>query len=1177
MAGGGNKSLYRSLDKSKCLAKNDGKYREAYDLCLYKGETMRQNGDHEEALAEFEEAFGLCELLAEPSPLDRAEVHRRSGECLMHLERFAEATDHLRRYLSLAESAGSHLEQQRALATLGQCYFVQHQSGRTANDRLARKARSAFLRSLRIVEDHLVHSLDSSEVALMKGRLFLNMGLLCDATEDDSRAVHNFQLALTLFASHRAHFREDLARCLSALAGIHLRQGHAESALSLAGRLLDLGREDRRAEVKCEAHLCRGAALLQAGDLDEARAAFKRAARQNSPVPEDRERAVLCVKLAQALRTWQLDLRDTQDVATRVGIHEKAGDALAYCLLHRQALAEYAKAIKEALSSPGAISDKKLAELYVSMAETCRDVREYDSALKYFRLELATRKNEPEETASTNLGIARLLRKMGESAAEVRDALQEAIKQSCTAGKTSLEVECLEELLSLQGGSDEQIEARLKELRSAGVDSQDDLSQSQHSVGILSDIDLADISDASESDPEFCDSVRKPRKRLEGKINTKGETRLHKACIEGSLKKVTELLRMHHAVNVSDFSGWQPIHEAANFGHLEIVKCLVSHGADVNSPGLNGVTPLHDALENGHLEVALYLLEKGASPGSKTDQGQTPLDSLVEWKERIESPLNSSEEALLEKIELLLKNGKHSTRVVANRPRPTAKVNPWIASQSSSRKTQNEPALVDEEVAAWLIDDLAKPKSKSRRVAEPKFPATRKRHHSSSSSDSSLSAKTLRADPNEEGDAWGSNNAEVPMDYLQPRMSSPVRSLTSPPASPLASPPASPLATPSSSVSLTATSICSLRVRILGTVFLIPVPRGTSDSAMTVGWLAAEAAKRYLNVRGTCPILSMTLPDGALLDPFDSLDNLFHSPQTEIIGHVESWDLPPLAERYRAECERRNLPSCANFATAFQPCVDSGTLSIPCFSGVNLEVFFRALRHQESLHTLDISGTKMTPAVVTVMCGCLTTLQSLRHLALRCTNFGPACLDAMVQSLHKSQVQLPCLELDLSYNPIGSGTALASLLGHTPSLKVLKLESCNVPDPGSVLRGLKTLEALHIGFNPLGCEALEMLGPILEENPLRILDLVGCFAQGASGLGESLARLISKCRLVEVRVGSCGLTERDASALGVLCGGALSTLDLTLSPGLGPDCLEDLSRKLQGVRILSDYSSCASL
>lgn len=342
---------------------------------------------------------------------------------------------------------------------------------------------------------------------------------------------------------------------------------------------------------------------------------------------------------------------------------------------------------------------------------------------------------------------------------------------------------------------------------------------------------------------------------------------------------------------------------------------------------------------------------------------------------------------------------------------------------------------------------------------------------------------------------------------------------------------------------------------------------------MTVGWLAAEAAKRYLSVCGTCPVLSLTLPDGALLDPSDSLDNLFRSPHMEIMGNVESWDLPPLAERYRAECDRRNLPSCANFAAVLEPCVESGTFSIPCFSGVNLEVFFRALRHQEPVHTLDISGTKMTPAVVAAMCSCLVTMQSLRHLGLRCTNFGPGCIDAMVQSLQKAQVQLPCSELDLSYNPIGVGTALAPLLAHAPSLKVLKLESCNVPDPGSLLQGLRTLEALHVGFNPLDCGALERLGPVLEENPLKFLDLTGCFASEVNGLGQSLAHLIAKGKLVEVRVGSCSLTEQDASALGVLCGGALSTLDLTVIPGLGRDCIEDLSRKLQGVRILSDYSA----
>ncbi|KAK8756213.1 hypothetical protein V5799_001086 [Amblyomma americanum] len=1085
----------------------------------------------------------------------------------MQLERFDEARDNLKSYLSLAEKAGSHVEQQRALATLGQLYFVQHQTEPQPSDRLISKARNAFLKSLRIVEDNLAETLGEPERAVMKGRLFFNMGLLYDAVEN-AKAIESFKFALVQFVKHRES-REDLCRCLSVLTNIHLRQGNAENALSLAGRLLDIGRETKQPDIKCEAHLLRGAALLQVGDRDEARIAFKHAMRQKTTKREDHEHAVRCVKLSQALRTWDLDLKDAPDVVERVRLHEKAGDALVHCLLQRPALKEYEKAVEEALSRPDTIPSKKLADLYVSLAETCSDVREYESALKYYRLELAVRVDEPDEIALTKLRIAKMLQKTsGKESAEVEDAIREAVTLSRRAGKPSLELECLEELVLVRGKAEDEIQDRIEELRAAGADDTDSSRSSQQS-GTLSEIDLNDISDASDSDPEFSDSVRRPRKKLEEKINTKGETKLHKACIDGSLKKVKELLRMGHSVHVRDYSGWQPLHEAANYGNLEIVKCLVEAGANVSSPGMKGVTPLHDTLGNGHLEVALYLLEKGASRTLRTAEGHTPLDILLNWKSENKSQLNSSEEANLQKVEAWLRKAKASSRDSVSLCGPICEDSPWIASQSKRSSAQEGPALI-KAADDWLEDDLAKPKSKPRRLAEPELPVTRKRNRST---ESSFSTKIMRIDE-EESATEESDDAEV-MDTADSIEQEELPFVAGTPHKEI---PATPSPSPCKSIIASAGSNSSLRVRILNTLFLIPLPKGTG-SARTVGWLAAEASKRYQDFQGTRPVLRMTLPDGALLDQSDSIDSLLQGPCTEVIGQVESWDLPPLAERYRSECERKNVLACANFASALQPCVESGDFTIPCFSIGNIDLFFRALRHQDPLHTLDISGTVLTPSAMTTLCECLVTLHSLNYLGLKCTGLKGNYLDIAVQSLQKAQVQLQCSELELSYNPIGNegGSALTSLLAHTPRLRTLRIESCSFTDPGSYVRCLKTLEALYIGFNALSVDALDRLSLVLDDNPLQVLDLSGCFTGEMVRVGEALASFLAKakCKLVEIGIGCCGLTDGDISALcASVAGGTLSKLDITASPGISYECIEDLSHKLSGVKIFSDHSAC---
>lgn len=116
--------------------------------------------------------------------------------------------------------------------------------------------------------------------------------------------------------------------------------------------------------------------------------------------------------------------------------------------------------------------------------------------------------------------------------------------------------------------------------------------------------------------------------------NDMGETLLHRACIEGQLRRVQDLVKQGHPLNPRDYCGWTPLHEACNYGHLEIVRFLLDHGAAVDDPGgqgCDGITPLHDALNCGHFEVAELLIERGASVTLRTRKGLSPLETLQQW------------------------------------------------------------------------------------------------------------------------------------------------------------------------------------------------------------------------------------------------------------------------------------------------------------------------------------------------------------------------------------------------------------------------------------------------------------------------------------------------------------------------------------------------------------------
>lgn len=103
-----------------------------------------------------------------------------------------------------------------------------------------------------------------------------------------------------------------------------------------------------------------------------------------------------------------------------------------------------------------------------------------------------------------------------------------------------------------------------------------------------------------------------------------GKTSLHRACIDGSIETVKELLIAGANTNATDTLEWTPLHCAAKYGHLEITKLLIDHGADINSLGNQGSTVLHTACQNGHEEIVQYLVSSGANVHATDENDQTP-------------------------------------------------------------------------------------------------------------------------------------------------------------------------------------------------------------------------------------------------------------------------------------------------------------------------------------------------------------------------------------------------------------------------------------------------------------------------------------------------------------------------------------------------------------------------
>nr|XP_012332940.1 SMC5-SMC6 complex localization factor protein 1 isoform X3 [Aotus nancymaae] len=130
---------------------------------------------------------------------------------------------------------------------------------------------------------------------------------------------------------------------------------------------------------------------------------------------------------------------------------------------------------------------------------------------------------------------------------------------------------------------------------------------------------------------ENCPSVVK--KMNFHKTNLKGETALHRACINNQVEKLILLLSLPGIdINVKDNAGWTPLHEACNYGNTVCVQEILQRCPEVDLlTQVDGVTPLHDALSNGHVEIGKLLLQHGGPVllQQRNAKGELPLDYVI--------------------------------------------------------------------------------------------------------------------------------------------------------------------------------------------------------------------------------------------------------------------------------------------------------------------------------------------------------------------------------------------------------------------------------------------------------------------------------------------------------------------------------------------------------------------
>ncbi|PIK58077.1 putative tonsoku-like protein [Apostichopus japonicus] len=638
------------LEKEKAKAQLSSDLKKEAEICNELGELYVQNGQFEEALKEHQQELQLSESTHDV--VGAAVAHRRIGECHLELGSFQRAVKHHHKHLNLAKSADSYLEQQRALATIGRTHLCQADvlEGDEQMEALG-KSKSAFLGSMRVCENHLQGVVSTREYHEMRARIFLNLGLVFDYQKDFNNSIKFIQQATHI--SEKNHLNEDLLRCHHSLADIYRNAGEFAKSLTLLGKALQITKSMKNKEKETAILTAQGHIHFQLGDFLAAKKAFKRAYRLGSET--DAERLKVTTALQRAIKGCKLEKMIEQAVRDsnqkeRMALEEQFGDLCCKMNSYNEAIQHYKRQLDCALSLE--VPPLQLIPIYVSLAATYADNKQYSSAVEMYSKELKLRSGNPKEECLTWLNVADAQERAGQEYEVLHQSYKRAVECAETAEMTKLQFRALKSLMLVQEHFKEETHLwlskkklnRLKEEQNLPSDYEpsSDEEEEEESNNSLETEDLTlDLSDSGNSEGEQEDfdrptSSNRAQIAKFSKTNEKGETLLHRACIDGNFRQVKSLLEKGHPVNPRDYCGWLPLHEASNHDHYAIVEILIEHGAAINDRGgaqCGGITPLHDAISCGNLEVAELLVQKGASVIAKDDNGLSALDTLEKWKE----------------------------------------------------------------------------------------------------------------------------------------------------------------------------------------------------------------------------------------------------------------------------------------------------------------------------------------------------------------------------------------------------------------------------------------------------------------------------------------------------------------------------------------------------------------
>lgn len=1074
------------LIKKKKRVKRDGNLQQLAEIVKELGDVYFENSKYEEALQEYTQQLEICNILGDK--LNIAIAHRMIGEIHVNIGTYEEALNHQNLYLEGAKDIKNLLEEQRAYATLGRTYFCWAESLPEKSEKkidILTNARKVYMKSIRLCNELGKTNIELKELITMRARLLLNLGLVLQAEKNHQEAVDLMEKAALLCETH--NLREDFHRTQIALAGIHERSHDYELAL----KHFENASEIDNSILKAEARFFQAELLLKIEKWSEARKILV-SLYVTDNLPQDFKNQIeKCLRIVATLQTSEEALCTEENTNNKLKLYETLGDAAVAVQCFEKAIKYYRKML---VCAEEIKSDRRGAAL-LSLAQTLKDVKQYNEALDFAHreLELCT---DPREICRSALFLADLLIIVKANDEKVQEVYNLALKNAKACNDVSLEASVLKEHLNYLNNSNktEEIEALkvkldMLEKLSNNIDSESE-SEENH---IGEDICLENLSDV-EAELRVKENIknkkRTRKKSITIKRNEKGETQLHVACINGNIEIVEKLLESGHLTNVRDHFGWTPLHEAANHGHVEIAKLLLKYGADVNDPGslmCQGVTPLHDAASCGNFTMMKLLIEHGANVILKTNEDDTVLDCLEQWKDRVdflspedqrdydeihkilsamipisvkkiskrihESSYNSrthiiNKDVIIEKISA----GEDYKRTIASLKH---RIDPIGTSLSSVKKNMN-PLLNNEEVLLdnWLEDDMNESVS-NRRYSDENFSSIMKRKSSNEDINDEQNLKRSKINDlivkdNEYNMIQEDSNdydIETIQNFSENKIQKKNQQIS------LLSIGFTKNSTSHSSSSVIPTSTgfelgeidtmksVILNISVDGKVFKIQVEFSNTIRPL-IEKIVTDIETKFYNDSGCKVKLELKTMNGivincnnvfTILNEGDIVKNLI----CEII-HLE---IPSIIERYKTICKNFNIDIRECISKCLKSCENTFILRLKQENIKKEELIslLKTLEYQKNVQILDLSGSELHE-IGKILNDCILRLSNLQELCLQGCDIDSKCLSKLEKLPFKLKF------LDLSYNPLGpcNQEILCKLFTPLTQLRTLNLRYCQL-------------------------------------------------------------------------------------------------------------------------------------